>query len=115
MLFRILRLAEAYSSGCRCRSLPVFLSWICGYCYLRVDFLPSRYHQKKNDDDVRTSCQIQGIHRLHGSNLEERRCHVHDEGSWSQHSERCCRCWCTGRIRCIQGSLHWNEEEAIGY
>merc|ERR1711944_359626 len=40
------------------------------------------------------------------TSLEERRIHVLDEGSWSQHPPWCCRRWCTCWIRQIQGIIH---------
>merc|ERR1712138_288839 len=56
--------------------------------------------------NIRRWSQVQGIPGLLLSGSQERGIHVPDEGSWSQHLERCCWSWCLGRIRQVPTDVH---------
>merc|ERR1712113_1187002 len=73
---------------------------------LRPLVLPHRHHQASYDDDFRCRRQVQGLHRLRYADPQERRLHVHDEGSWCQRPPWCCWRWCLGWFRQVQGNLH---------
>merc|ERR1711970_1253755 len=67
------------------------------------------YHQKENDDDLWSCRQVQELLGLWSTDPQERGHYVHDEGSWRQHSERCCRSWCARWLRQVQVCLHSME------
>merc|ERR1711970_1158458 len=67
------------------------------------------YHQKEDDDDLWSCRQVQELLGLWSTDPQERGHHVHDEGSWRQHSERCCRSWCARWLRQVQVCLHSME------
>merc|ERR1712179_657663 len=101
-----LRLAQA--NGCRRGRLchDLLLPRLGRHHRVRPHVLPNRYRPKAHDDDQWRCRQVQRFPRLRPDRHQERRFHVLDEGCRCQRPPRCCRCWCLGRLRRVQGRLH---------
>merc|ERR1711974_590707 len=108
-VLRPLRLPQAHPSGRQRFSFPFLHSWLDRYCHCWPHVIPHRHCAEAYDDDLRTGCQVQGLHGLLRPGPEERGLHVTDEGSWSQHPPWCGWCWCPSWFRQVQGGLRRME------
>ena len=55
--------------------------------------------------NFRRGCQVQGINRLYHADPEEGGRHVHVQGRWCQHPQRCGRRWCPRWLRQVQAMV----------